>query len=150
MRVILLQNIKGLGRISDVKSVSDGYGRNYLLAKNLAKLATENTLKEVEALKKKAEMTTRLGKERAVETAEKIKDLILEFVKRANKTGKLFASLTQEEIAERLSETIGAKVEPDMIDLKEHGEHIKQAGEHMIEVELVPGIKAELKIVVKG
>lgn len=150
MKVILLQNIKGVGRIGDVKNVADGYGRNYLLANKLAKIATEGTIKEVEFLKKKGEVEEKIAVEKAKEVAEKAKDIVLEFTKKSSKTGKLFASLTKEEVAESLSKAIGGKVEADSIDFKEHGEHIKQEGEHMITVELSSGIKIELRIVVKG
>lgn len=150
MKVILLQNIKGVGRIGDVKNVADGYGRNYLLANKLAKTATEGTIKEVEFLKKKGEVEEKIAVEKAKEVADKAKDIVLEFRKKASKTGKLFASLTKEEVAESLSKVIGNKIDPDSIDFKEHGEHIKQEGEHMIEVELAPEIKVEVKVVVKS
>ena len=149
MRVILLQNIKGVGQIGDVKNVADGYGRNYLLANKLAKLATEGVAKEVESLKKKAEAQVKIVAERAQEVAEKAKDIVLEFTKKSSKTGKLFASLTKEEIASELSKVVGAKIKSDSINLKEHGEHIKHEGEHMIEVELVPGTKIEVKVVIR-
>jgi|SRR3989344_1397385 len=157
MKVILLQNIKGVGKVGDVKNVADGYGRNYLLANKLAKIATETTIRETEGLKKRNEAEMKVAHEKAREIAEKTKDLVLEFTKKASKTGKLFASLTKEEIAQELSKAIGAKVEPDMIDLDPstssgqavHGEHIKQQGEHMVEVELAPEIKIEFKVIVK-
>jgi len=136
--------------MGDIKDVSDGYGRNYLLANKLAKLATEGTIKESEALKKKADTEMRVAHEKAKEIAEKAKDIVLEFTKKSSKSGTLFASLTKEEIATQLSKSIGGKVDPDSINLKEHGEHIKQEGEHMIEVELAPEIKIELKVVIKA
>jgi len=145
MRVILLQNIKGVGRVGDVKNVADGYGRNYLLANKLATIATETTIKETEGLKRKNESEMKVVHEKAKETAEKAKDLVLEFTKKSSKTGTLFASLAKE-----LSKAVGAKVESDMIDLKEHGEHIKLQGEHMIEVELASEVKVELKVVIKS
>src|SRR3989344_4500245 len=144
MKIILLQNIKDLGRIGDIKNVADGYGRNYLIARGLAKLATETTMKEAEFLKKKNEVEEKIVNEKAKEMAEKAKNIILEFTKKASKTGKLFASLTKEEVAEELSKAVGGKIDPDSIDFdpstssghQAHGEHIKQAGEHMIGVEL--------------
>ncbi|MDP3793017.1 MAG: 50S ribosomal protein L9 [bacterium] len=157
MKVILLENIKGVGRMGDIKNVADGYGRNFLIAKGLAKVATEGTVKEAELLKKKAEAGEKIAHEKTKEVAEKAKDVVLEFTKKASKTGKLFASVTKEEIAEELSKAVGGKIEADMINLNPsagsgqvHGEYIKQEGEHMIEVELAPGIKVELKVVVKG
>ncbi len=150
MKVIFLQNIKGIGKIGDIKNVADGYGRNYLLAKKLAKLASEGVEKEVASLKKKGEAEEKIANEKAKEFAEKAKNVVLEFTKKASKTGKLFASLSKEEVAEELSKAIGGKISSDSIDFKEHGEHIKQSGEHMIEVELASDVKVELKVVVKG
>ena len=160
MKVILLQNIKGVGRIGDVKNVADGYGRNYLLANKLAKLASEAAEREAASLKKKGEAEEKIAQDKAKEVADKAKDIVLEFTKKASKTGKLFASLTKEEVAEELSKAVGGKVDPDDINFDPvksqgdhgagHGEHIKQAGEHMIEVELASSIKVEIKVVVKG
>ncbi len=150
MKVILLQNIKGYGQIGDVKNSSDGYARNYLLPRKLAKLATQGALNEVSFLKKKLEVTLKMEKEKALEVVEKVKDIVLEFTKKASKTGKLFASVTKAEIAGDLSKAIGAKVEAEMIDLGEHGEHIKKTGEHMIDIELAPEVKAQVKVVIKG
>lgn len=150
MRVILLQNIKGLGRIGDIKNVADGYGRNFLLARGLAKIASEGAEKDIESLKKKGEAEEKMAMEKAQAVAEKVKDITLEFTKKSSKTGKLFASLTKEEVAEELSKAVGGKIDPDSIDFREHGEHIKQAGEHMISAELAPGVKVELKVRVSG
>jgi len=165
MKIILLQNIKGVGRMGDIKNVSDGYGRNYLLANKLAKLATSGTVKEVDALKRKAELEVNVSLEKVKEAVGKVQDVVLEFTKKASKTGKLFASLTKEEIAEELSKAIKIKVEAGAIDLNPstpstgsgqagsgqevHGEHIKQAGEHLIGVELTPEVRAEFKVVIK-
>lgn len=158
MRIVLLQNIKGVGRMGDIKDVSDGYGRNFLLARKLAKLATDATIKESELLKKKSETEMKIVHEKAKEIAEKAKDVVLEFTKKISKTGKLFSSLTKEEIAKELSRAVGGKVEADMIDLNPstssgqevHGEHIKQEGEHMVEIELAPEVKFQVKVVIKG
>lgn len=150
MRVILMENIKGVGRAGDIKNVADGYGRNYLLANKLAKTATEGTVKEAEFLKKKGEAEEQIMIEKAKEIVSKVKDITLEFTKKSSKTGTLFASLTKEEVATELSKALGGKVESEMIDFKEHGEHIKQEGEHSVGVEFAPGIKAELKVIVRG
>jgi large subunit ribosomal protein L9 len=150
MKVILTQNIKGVGRAGDVKNVADGYGRNFLLAKKLAKMVSEGTIKEIELLKKKAELEEKVVLEKAKEIAEKSKDIVLEFVKKSSKTGTLFASVTKEEISQELSKAVGVKIDSESVDLGEHGEHIKQEGEHMVGVQLIPDIKIELKVVVKG
>ena len=94
-------------------------------------------------------MTLTIEKERAVELSQKLKDILIEFAKKASKTGKLFSSVTKNDIANELSKIIGAKIEKEMIGLEEHGEHIKQIGEHTAEVELAQGVKTTVKIIVK-
>ena len=149
MRVILLQNIKGIGRIGDIKNVADGYGRNFLIAKGLAKSATDTNLKEVEALKKKRETDTKIAKDKTGEYIEKAKNITIEFIKKSGKTGKLYSSVTKEEISRELSKHLGGKVEADNIDLREHVEHIKQTGEHLIGVNFSPDTKTDIKIIIK-
>jgi len=150
MKVIILQNIKGIGQIGDVKSVSDGYARNFLFPKKLAKLATDTALKEVDSLKKKREAIQGLEKENANKLAEQLKDVVLEFTRKATKTGKLFSSVTKENIAETLSKQVGFKIEPDSVNLDEHEDHIKQLGEHLVKVKLAPDVMAEVKVKVSA
>lgn len=150
MKIILLQNFKGLGQIGDIKSVSDGYARNFLFPKKLAKVATDSSLKEVESLKKKREAGQKLEKEKASKLVEQFRDTVLEFTRKATKTGKLFSSVTREDIAESLTKKLDLKIEPDSINLDEHESHIKQLGEHLIKIELAPEVVAEIKIKVSS
>ena len=122
--------------MGDIKDVSDGYGRNFLLPQKLAKVASEKNSEEAASLKKKAESQEKIMKEKAETIAKNAVNAVLEFSKKPSTTGTLFASLTKEEVAEKLSETVGGKIEPEMIDFKEHGEHIKHEGEHMVTVKL--------------
>lgn len=147
MRVIILQNIKGLGQIGDVKSVSDGYARNFLFPRKIAKLATDAALKEVDSLKKKLEATQKLEIANAAKLAEQLKDTVLEFTRKATKTGKLYSAITKEDIAETLTKQSGFKIKPDSVNLEEHeGGHIKQLGEHLIKIELEPDMTTEIKV----
>src|SRR3989344_8082783 len=98
MKVILLQNIKGFGQIGDVKNVSDGYARNFLLPRNLAKSANEGSLKEVESLKAKRVIMVETEKKNALEAVEKLKDLVIELTRKASKAGKLFAGIDKEDL----------------------------------------------------
>ena len=146
MKVILLQNIKSFGRMGDVKNVADGYARNFLFPRKIAKLATDAALKDVDSLKKKLESSQKLEKENAAKLAEKLKDVVLEFTRKATKTGKLYSAVTKENIAEELAKQSGFNIESDFVRLEEHEGHIKQLGEHLIKVELAPEIVAEIKI----
>jgi len=147
MRVILLENIKNFGQMGDVKNVADGYARNFLFPNKMAKLATDVALKEVDSLKKKLGATQKLEREGAVKLAEQLKDAVLEFVKKATKTGKIYSAVTKEDIAEMLNKQTGLRIQPDAINLEGHeGNHIKQLGEHIVKVELTPDVVAEVKI----
>ena len=147
MRIILLQNIKNFGQMGDVKNVSDGYARNFLFPRKIAKLATDAAMKEVDSLKKKLEMSQNLEREKAVKLAEQLKDSVLEFTRKATKTGKLYSAVTKEDIAEILTKQSGFKVEPNSVNLEGHeGEHIKQLGEHSVKIQLAPEATAEVKV----
>jgi len=143
--------------MGDVKNVSDGYARNFLFPRKMAKLATDAALKEVDSLKKKLEATQKLERENAAKLAEQLKDAVLEFTRKATKTGKIYSAVTKEDIAEMLTkqfcsshkatkDTAGFKVEPDSVNLDEHKGHIKQLGEHLVKVGLAPDIVTEIKV----
>ena len=133
--------------MGDVKNVSDGYARNFLFPRKIAKLATDAAMKEVDSLKKKLEMSQNLEREKAVKLAEQLKDSVLEFTRKATKTGKLYSAVTKEDIAEILTKQSGFKVEPNSVNLEGHeGEHIKQLGEHSVKIQLAPEATAEVKV----
>src|SRR3989344_1774209 len=150
MKVILLQNIKGFGQIGDIKNVSDGYARNFLFPKKLAKIATDGAMKEVEMLQKKREVMDAKNAERMQKAAEVLKDTAIEFQKKASPAGTLFSSVTKQEIAEELTKKSGVQIEPDMIGLSEKGEHLKQMGDHDITVNLAPNLTIQIKISIKA
>lgn len=147
MKVILLENIKGLGQIGDIKNVSDGYGRNFLLPKNLAKITTKGTLKEAELLRAKYAMLERVEKKKWEERAETIKDKVIEMKRAANEKGTLFDGIERKDIAEVVQEATGYKIEEDMVMMKEP---IKKEGKHTIELELAPEIKTQIILDVKN
>lgn len=149
MKVILLQNIKGFGQIGDIKNVHDGYGRNFLIPKNLARVADANSVKLSEALKQKAHIVLKEEREKAKIIAERLKDAVIEISRKASKTGTLFASVTKKDIIKELDQKFAVKLGESAINLKEHDEHIKHVGEHLIDLELAPDIKTELKIIIK-
>lgn len=150
MKVILLQNIKGFGKIGDVKSVSDGHARNFLLPKKLVKIATDNTLKEVATLSLKREAMDSRDKENAQKAVALLATAVVEFRKKASQTGTLFSSVTKQEIAAELTKHAGIKIDADMLDLGVHGEHIKHIGEHVVTLDLDNNLKPEVKISVKS
>lgn len=146
MKVILLQNIKGFGQIGDIKNVSDGYARNFLLPRKMAKTATNGSMKEVEGLKKKLSAMQEVEKENALKIAEQIKDLTVDLTRKATKTGKLFAGIDKEDIVKEVKKATGVELKEDMLL---HEEPIKHLGDHLIDIELLPDVKTQIKVVVK-
>lgn len=146
MKIILLQNIKGFGQIGDVKNVSDGYARNFLLPRKMAKTATDNSMKEVESLKAKRVIMIAHEKKNALEAVEKLKDLVIEFTRKATKTGKLFAGISKEDIEKEIKKTSGVQLQEEMIG---HDEPIKHIGEHMVDINLSPEVKTQIKVIIK-
>ncbi len=149
MKVILLQNIKGFGKIGDVKNVSDGHARNFLFPQKLAKIASETALKEIGTLTQQRETMDIRDKENAEKAAAVLATANIEFRKKASQTGTLFSSVTKQEIAVELTKFTGVKIDADMIDLRGQGEHIKHIGEHVIILDL-DHLKPEVKISVKS
>jgi large subunit ribosomal protein L9 len=146
MKVILLEDLKGIGRKYDVKDVSDGYARNFLLPKKLVKPATPQALKELEQLKLKLAREDMEFKKHLSALARKINESFLEFRLKTAKNGSVFGSITKEMILRAMREH--GWLGKERIDLAlEHP--IKEFGEHKISIDLKKGIKAELKIIVQ-
>ena len=146
MKIILLEDIKGIGKKYDVKDISDGYARNFLLPKKLVKQATPQTLKELEQLKSKLEKEDIGFKKHLSELARKISDSYLEFQLKTDERGSIFGSVTKEMILRAMREHGWLRKERVDI-LLEHP--LKEFGEHKVSVDLKKGIKAELKIIVQ-
>jgi len=141
MRVVFLQNIKGVAQVGDVKSVNDGYARNFLFPQKTAKPATENALKEAELLRQKREINNSTRKEEAEELAKKLEGFVLEIQEDANDEGHLYGSVNPKKIAAGLRAK-GFGIEEDRINLPEP---IKTVGEHEVEIELHPEVKTKIK-----
>lgn len=150
MKVILLQNIKGFGKIGEIKNVSDGHARNFLFPRKLAKMATDGAVKEADALSKKRVAADLKDQENAQKALGILNDTVLEFHKKASSAGTLFSSLTKDEVAKEITKQTGGEVDPGMIDFGEAGEHIKQVGEHVAIVTLGKGLQANVRVILKS
>jgi len=139
MKILLLQDIKGVGRRMDVKDVKDGFARNFLFTRRLAVLADKKAL----ALKSEQEKKSGEEMARLNESAKKLEAMILEFQVKTGEKGEVFGSVTGSDIEKELENkgVRSAKV------LLKH--HLKTLGEHEVEVDLGHGIKGKVKIVLK-
>ena len=144
MKVILLDDVTKLGRRGDVRDVSDGYARNFLIPKKLALSATAGNLTNLDHIKKQQDAKADRIKEDAEALRRRIEGLSYEERRQASEEGKLFGSVTSQDIAEFL-EKRGVKVERRRITLDEP---IKALGESTVHVRLHPEVVAELKVTV--
>ncbi|MTI93920.1 MAG: 50S ribosomal protein L9 [Firmicutes bacterium] len=146
MKVILKQNVKGIGKAGDIKDVADGYARNFLLPRGLAVEADAKSMQDLEkhAAKKKSQANRQRAE--AETLREKIETETFTYAVKAGEGGRLFGSVTGKDIAELLARE-GVRVDRRKINLPEP---IKQLGDHEVEVRLHPGITAVLKLKVVG
>ncbi len=145
MKVVLNQDIKGLGKKLSVVEVSEGYARNFLIPKKLASIAdnksmTEaNTKKEALQFKKGEETKEALNKKAMIEKT------YIEFKHKIGDNGKLFGSVTEKEIAEEVEKKFNIKVDKKKITLDRS---IKEIGSYTADIKLYEAIVAKLKILV--
>ena len=142
MKVILIDEIRGLGTRGDVVNVKDGYARNYLLPKNLAREATPGNMKSVEQERKKWALLSQKEKEQASKAAESVKGTKVTVQKRVGENGQLFGSVTANEIADALMAK-GLDVDKRRIEL---AHPIKSLGMHDVEVRLHKDVSAQIQV----
>ena len=150
MKVILLQNIKGYGQIGDIKNVSDGHARNFLFPKKMAKIVDDDTAQEVEQMKARRSAASEKELVQANAAVAKLQNLTIQLSKKASSSGTLFSSVTKDEISKEASRLSGFKLDKDMVDLGENGEHIKHTGEYNIIIELAHNLKANGQVIVRS
>jgi large subunit ribosomal protein L9 len=144
MKVILLDDVVKLGRRGEVRDVSDGYARNFLIPKKLALSATGGNLKNLDHIKKQQEAKASRVKADADGIRARIEGLAYEERRQASEEGKLFGSVTAQDVADFLQAN-GVTVERRRIALDEP---LKSLGEHSVTVRLHPEVTAQLKITI--
>ena len=143
MKVILLDNIKGVGKKDEIINASDGYARNYLLPKKLAVEANSENLSKLNNKKEAANYKKDVEKQNAEELAKKIKGIMLKIKVKAGENGKIFGGVTSKEISDNLKSQYNFIVDKKKIDLKET---IKTLGEFNIDIKLYEGVIASLRV----
>ncbi|HEY4599818.1 MAG TPA: 50S ribosomal protein L9 [Cerasibacillus sp.] len=143
MKVILLKDVKGQGKKGDVKKVSVGYARNYLLKNNLAVEATPGNLKQLEAQKRKLDEQAQQEKEEAIELKKALEKITVELKAKSGDGGRLFGSITNKQIADVLKKDHGFKVDRRKIEL---AEPIKSLGVVHVPIKLHPDVQGTVKV----
>lgn len=148
MKVIFLRDVKGIGRRNDVKEVSDGYARNFLIPKGIAKAATDADVKELGELQRRREARENALRSELLELAKTLSAEPLKIYVSAGAKGELFASVGGEKILEELRKKCSR---PELLeDAKAKLEKpIKAVGEYDTEVDFGLGVVAEIKLLVQ-
>lgn len=143
MKVILLDNIKGVGKKDEVINASDGYARNFLFPKKLAVEANAENMSKLNNKKEAANYKKDVEKQKAEELAKKLKGIMLKIRVKAGENGKIFGGVTAKEISENLKDQYSFDVDKKKIELKDT---IKTLGEFNVPIKLFEGVIASLKV----
>ena len=144
MKVLLTKDVYKLGRAGDIKKVADGYGRNYLLPQGLAVIATAGAIKQAEKIRAQAEITRAQLNSELKDLASHINGLTVVFAAKAGETGKLYGSITTQDVATAIQEKTRYEVKKGQIDMQP----IRNLGEFTAHVRLTMDLVPEVKIVV--
>ncbi len=143
MKVILLQDVKALGKKGELVEVSEGYGRNFLLPRKVAKEANAQAMNEYRNAEDSKNYKIATAKAQAQQQKEKLEGKIFKMKARAGKGGKLFGSITSKQVAEEIKRQYGIDIDKRKVVLERD---IKEFGTYKAEVKLYTGISAEIDV----
>ena len=146
MKVILLKDISGKGKAGEIKEVSQGFARNFLLPQGLALIATPAVIKQVEFRLQREGNQEIVDQAKLAELAEQIKGSEIHFQARTGAGDRLFGSITAADIAEKLSQTIGSVIDKRKIDIDKP---LRQVGSHEITIKLAKGLESRITVVIE-
>ena len=147
MKVILLDNIKGVGKKDQIINAADGYARNYLLPKKLAVEANNENMSKLKAKEDSNKYKKDLEKQEAEAIAKKLKDIELTITVKAGDNGKIFGGVTSKEISEELNKQYKIAIDKKKITMQQT---IKTLGVFNVEIKLFEGVIGKLKVEVKS
>lgn len=143
MKVILLADIKGVGKKDEVINASDGYARNFLFPKKLAVEANSENMSKLKAKNDSNAYKKSVEKQEAEKLAEKLKGILLKIEVKTGENGKIFGSITSKEIADNLKKQYKIEIDKKKVDLKEP---IKTLGSFSVNIKLYEGVIGSLKV----
>lgn len=147
MKVLLTKDVEHLGVAGDIKEVSGGYGRNYLLPQGMAVIATRGAIKQAEERLSAQRKREAVLRQEAEVLAQRMAGVTLTFVERVGENDRLFGSVTASDIADKLQEAVGVDIDRRRIELDEP---IKRIGDFVVHYRVMTGVIAEVKVVVNA
>lgn len=147
MKVILLEDVKSLGKKGELVNVNDGYARNFILPKKLGLEATPKNLNDLKLQKANEAKIAAEQLEAAKQLAEELKEMQVKLTIKTGEGGRTFGSVSTKEIAQAAKEQLKLELDKKKMQLDEA---IKSVGTHMVPIKLHPQVTASLKVVVEG
>ncbi len=146
MKVILLQDIKGTGKKDQILEISDGYARNYLLPRKLAKEATSEAVNALERSRGADKHREEVRRQEAETRARELKGKVIQLEVKGGENGKLYGSITNDQIASALKAQHGIEIDKRKL---EQEEPIRTAGQSFVTLKLYPGISTRMIVNVR-
>jgi large subunit ribosomal protein L9 len=145
MKVLLLEDVDNLGLAGRVVTVADGYARNYLIPRELARAASKGALKQTEQIRKAGERKRARLTADAQALAQRIEGLTLTFQARAGEKGKLYGSITTADLAEAVERELGQELDRRKII----SDPLRQLGDHAVQIRLMHDVSATLNVIIE-
>jgi len=143
VKVVLLEDVKNLGKKGDLLQVAEGHARNYLLPRKLAVEATEGKIKELAKLQEAADRKKQREESEAKNLADRLESLLVKVYSKSGEGGKLFGSVSNKDVVDALFRDYGIKIDKKKVILKEP---IKKLGFYSLPVKLYPSVQVNLSV----
>lgn len=147
MKVILLQDVKDIGKKDDIVNVSDGYARNFLFPRKWAMEATENAIKVVERKREAERRKEAEARAAAEQIAVKLKNKVVILKVKCGEKGRLYGSVTAQEVADAIKAGYDVEVDKRKVEIKEP---VRQLGDYEVNVRLYPNVSSKMILRVKN
>ena len=141
MKVILLQDVKGTGKKDQIVEASDGFARNYLIPRKMAREATSEAINAIEKSKSADKHREDVRRAEAEERSRKLKGKVVQLTVRGGENGKLYGAVTNDQIAEALKQQHGIEIDKHKIEMEEP---IKTAGQSFVTLKLMAGVSTRM------
>jgi len=146
MKVVLLEDLPGKGKAGEIKEVSKGYARHFLLPRGLAVLATPTVIKQVESRLEKEKLEESIDHDKLVELAQQIEGREIHFRARMGAGERLFGSITAADVAEELSQAIGSVIDKKKVDIEKS---LRKTGSYEVAVKLASDVNPQITVVIE-
>lgn len=147
MKIILLQDVKGTGKKGEIKDVADGFARNFLFQKKLARLASREALVDLKAQEEKLKKQMERELHESQETAAKLDGVEIEISAKTSETGTLYSAINSLKIVQEVKKNFGLVIKPEQVVITKP---IKELGEHKVLIKFPHGLEAEVDVVISN